>query len=97
MTDDPIVYPILKHIEPWVCVDLEINPETRKLIQAGVLYKPKGQPVVSKTFNGSSEKDFLKVVKQLITDETTICRNNMIYWNFQWGRSRGNLSLEPVD
>jgi len=72
-------YRNLNRLEPWLCVDLEINPDTRKLIQAGILYKLKGQPAVSKTFNGESEKDFLKAVKQLLTEETTLIGHNLWY------------------
>jgi ATP-dependent DNA helicase RecQ len=71
------IYPRLNCLEPWLCVDLEINPGTRKLIQAGMFFKLKSQSVVSKTFDGESEKDFLKTVRQLLTSETALIGHNL--------------------
>ena len=77
-------YGNLQHIEPWVCVDLEIHKESDELISGGVLYKETGEAPVSVTFKGSDQYKLFNLLERLHNAGSTLIGHNLRRHDLPW-------------
>lgn len=71
-------------IEPWVCVDLEINPDNDELQAAGVLYQLAGQEPVSRTFSGQERRKLFDLLEGLIKKDAVMIGHNLRRHDLPW-------------
>jgi ATP-dependent DNA helicase RecQ len=68
----------------WVCVDLEINPESEDLISAGVLYRLENQDPVSITFKEHEWKKLFDLLEKLIGQDAVLIGHNLRRHDLPW-------------
>ena len=77
-------YSLLASVSPWVCVDLEIEPDAGGLVEAGVLYQlDDGQPV-SRTFKAGQLGDLLALLRQLSARGALLIGHNLRRHDLPW-------------
>jgi len=95
MTSGTPIYPLLERITPWVCVDLEINPETREFTKGAILYKKDNEPPASKTYDSNKRDELVSKLKTLLAHGATLIGHNLrrhdLVWLTKWDNSFGKL------
>ncbi|MCX6644995.1 MAG: RecQ family ATP-dependent DNA helicase [bacterium] len=78
------LYKSLSQIVPWVCVDLEINPESDELLSAGILYKLEGHEPVSHTFQSHEWKKLFELLERIIKQDAVLIGHNLRRHDLPW-------------
>ena len=76
----------LSHIEQWVCLDIEINPETDDFISGAIYYQYKGQKPALQTL--VKETAFLNALSGLAKSGVTCIGHNLRRHDLKWISSR---------
>ncbi len=77
-------YQSLSRLTPWVCVDLEINPEAKSLVSAGVIYLTQGNEPVSQTFKGKESGTLFDLLDSLLRQDAVLIGHNLRRHDLPW-------------